>query len=120
MPTIVHFELPSADTDRAKGFWGGLFGWTFAGMDGSFEYFMTQGEEPTGGIFKSDDAGSGPIVYFNTENIDAGLAKIRELGGAADDKQPIPRMGWFARCKDTEGNSFSLFQSDESVPMPAG
>ena len=31
--TIVHFELPSADADRASAFWGGLFGWnigTFA------------------------------------------------------------------------------------------
>ena len=28
---------------------------------------------------------------------------------------PIPHVGWFARCTDTEGNEFSLFQSDESV-----
>ena len=27
-------------------------------------------------------------------------------------------VGWFARCKDTEGNAFSLFQSDESAQMP--
>jgi predicted enzyme related to lactoylglutathione lyase len=120
MPTIVHFELPSADVDRAKGFWSGVFGWTFAGMEGPFEYFMTQGEEPTGAIYKGDDAGSGPVVYFATDDIDATLAKIREAGGSADDKQPIPTVGWFARCKDTEGNSFSLFQGDESVPMPEG
>ena len=118
MPTIVHFELPSADTDRAKGFWSGVFGWTFAGMEGPFEYHMIQGEEPGGAVFPSEDAGTGPVVYFATENIDATLAKIRELGGSADDKQPIPSIGWFARCKDTEGNSFSLFQSDESVPTP--
>jgi predicted enzyme related to lactoylglutathione lyase len=120
MPTIVHFELPSADVDRAKGFWSGVFGWTFAGMEGPFEYFMTQGEEPTGAIYKGDEAGTGPVVYFATEDIDGTLAKIREAGGSADDKQPIPTVGWFARCKDTEGNSFSLFLSDESVPMPEG
>ena len=45
---------------------------------------------------------------------------MRELGGKADDKQPIPGIGWFARCKDSEGNSFSLFQGDESVTMPEG
>jgi predicted enzyme related to lactoylglutathione lyase len=120
MATIVHFELPAADVDRAKSFWSGVFGWTFAGMDGPFEYLMTQGEEPVGAIFKSDEAGGGPIVYFNTDGIDATLAKIRELGGSADEKQPIPTIGWFARCKDTEGNSFSLFESDESVPMSEG
>ena len=36
----------------------------------------------------------------------------------AEDKQPIPSIGWFARCRDTEGNEFSLFQADESVPAP--
>jgi predicted enzyme related to lactoylglutathione lyase len=51
-----------------------------------------------------------------TDDIDATLAKVREAGGSGEEKQPIPQTGWFARCKDTEGNSFSLFQSDESVP----
>ena len=54
-------------------------------------------------------------IYFGTDDIDASLAKVRELGGSADDKQPIPSIGWFARCKDTEGNPFSFFQSDASV-----
>ena len=30
--TIVHFELPSGDADRASGFWGGLFGWQIGGF----------------------------------------------------------------------------------------
>jgi predicted enzyme related to lactoylglutathione lyase len=41
---------------------------------------------------------------------------VRELGGSADEEQPIPAIGWFARCVDTEGNPFSLFQADESAP----
>jgi predicted enzyme related to lactoylglutathione lyase len=28
---------------------------------------------------------------------------------------PVPGYGWFAACKDTEGNAFSLWQSDESA-----
>jgi predicted enzyme related to lactoylglutathione lyase len=40
---------------------------------------------------------------------------VRELGGKADDKSPIPQVGWFAHCADPEGHAFSLFQSDESV-----
>ena len=120
MATIVHFELPAADTDRAKAFWSGVFGWTFAGMTEPFVYLMTEGEEPVGAIYKADrvgeQAGSGPIVYMATDDIDATIAKVRENGGSADDKQPIPQTGWFARCKDTEGNAFSLFQGDQSVP----
>ena len=40
---------------------------------------------------------------------------MRDLGGTADDKMPIPHVGWFARCTDPEGIEFSLFQADESV-----
>src|SRR5262245_41437433 len=61
MATIVHFELPSADVDRAKAFWSGVFGWTFGGMTEPFVYLMTEGEEPVGAIYQDDDqAGKGP------------------------------------------------------------
>jgi uncharacterized protein len=112
---LVHFELPARDSSRARDFWGGLFGWSFSdpGMPG-VEYWMVRtGEDQGGAIFPGDQ--SGPIVYFDTDDIDASLAKARELGGRAEDKQPIPGVGWFARLTDTEGNEFSLFQRDESV-----
>jgi predicted enzyme related to lactoylglutathione lyase len=124
MATIVHFELPSADPDRARAFWSGVFGWTFSGMTEPFVYLMTEGEQPVGAIYQADrvgeGAGTGPIVYMATDDIDATIARIRDNGGSADDKQPIPQTGWFARCKDTEGNAFSLFQRDESAPGDFG
>jgi predicted enzyme related to lactoylglutathione lyase len=27
-------------------------------------------------------------------------------------------MGWFAICKDTEGNEFGLWQTDPGAPAP--
>ena len=33
----------------------------------------------------------------------------------AADKQPLPTHGWFAACVDTEGNNFSLWQSDPNA-----
>jgi predicted enzyme related to lactoylglutathione lyase len=115
---LVHFELPAEDAGRAKEFWKSLFGWKFREWSGPVEYHMLEGMEPGGAIYPSDEPGTGPIVYFGTSDIDASIARARELGGSAEDKQPIPTIGWFARCRDTEGNAFSLFQSDESVPAP--
>jgi uncharacterized protein len=115
--TIVHFELPSADADRAAGFWGGLFGWDIgaSSMDG-FEYRMFQtGENQGGAVMGSERPGSGLVVYFETDDIDASVARVRELGGRADDKRAVPTHGWFASCSDTEGNSFCLWQSDENA-----
>jgi predicted enzyme related to lactoylglutathione lyase len=116
---LVHIELLASDADRAQRFYSELFGWQFAdsGMEG-IDYRMFQGE-PGGAVYPGENAGQGPIVYFETDDIDAEVAKARELGGQADDKQPIPGVGWFAGCKDPDGNSFSFFQSDESVPPPS-
>jgi uncharacterized protein len=117
---LVHFELAAKDSNRALTFWKSLFGWKFRAWDGPVEYHMLDGNEPGGALYPDENAaGSGPIVYFGTSDIDASIARARELGGSAEDKQPIPGIGWFARCADTEGNAFSLFQADDSVPPPS-
>ena len=115
---LVPFELPAQDAGRAREFWGSLFGWKFESWDGPVEYHMLSGNEPGGAVYPAQAGEQGPVGYFGTSDIDAAVAKARELGGSAEDKQPIPGIGWFARCVDTEGNPFSLFQSDESVPAP--
>jgi predicted enzyme related to lactoylglutathione lyase len=120
---LVHFEIKTKDIDRGVGFWSGVFGWQFGDsvMPG-MEYRMTQTIPDTqgGAIYPADDAGGALTIYFDTDDIDATIGKIRELGGSADDKQPIPGVGWFTGAKDPDGNEFSVFQSDESVPAPQG
>jgi len=112
---IVHIELPANDADRAQRFYEGIFGWQFAesGMEG-IDYRMFQGE-PGGAVYPHENAGQGPIVYFETDDIDSELAKVRDLGGSTEDKMPVPQMGWFAACKDSEGNAFSLWQTDSNA-----
>ena len=114
---LVHFELPAQDANRAKSFWSGVFGWDFGDSAmPDMEYYMVQtGPDQGGAVYPQQEGEQGPIVYFDTDDIDASIAKVRENGGNADDKQPIPHVGWFASCTDTEGNSFSLYQSDESA-----
>ena len=117
--TLVHFELPAEDADRAQKFYEAVFGWRFRHAPAPMDYRMTeQGVQPTGAIYPSQSGERGPIVYFDTDDIDATSAQIRERGGQADEKQPIPGMGWFARAQDPEGNSISLYQADDSVPAP--
>lgn len=50
----------------------------------------------------------------------AAREKARELGGSAEEKQPVPGMDWFAHATDSEGNKFSFWQPDDSAPMPQG
>ncbi|HEY6058373.1 MAG TPA: VOC family protein [Candidatus Limnocylindrales bacterium] len=115
---VVHVEFPTQDIDRAQKFWAAVGGWSLqdSGMPG-VDYRMFQEDDQGGGLMAAEGR-SGLVVYYGSDDIDADVAKVRELGGEAEDKRPIPGVGWFAGCKDTEGNAFSLFQSDESVPAP--
>jgi predicted enzyme related to lactoylglutathione lyase len=114
---LVHFEIRAHDADRAQGFWSGLFGWEIAdsGMPGMEYRVFRTGEADGGGLYADPDGVGHLEVYFDTDDIDASLATVRGLGGEAGEKTPIPHVGWFAACKDSEGNAFSLFQSDESA-----
>jgi predicted enzyme related to lactoylglutathione lyase len=113
---VVHYEISASDVDRAKGFWEGVFGWSFGDSvmpDG--DYRMAQVTERSGAAVSSYGEPGHPTVYLDVEDIEASIAKVRELGGEAADKQPVPTHGWFSACKDTEGNEFSLWQGDPSA-----
>ncbi|HEX4109560.1 MAG TPA: VOC family protein [Solirubrobacteraceae bacterium] len=113
---IVHVEIPADDTAQGRAFWGSLFGLQFQGFPGPFEYHTTQISEHTGGAITDMEPGKhGLRVYFDVDDINAGAARVRELGGEANEPGPIPGMGWFAVCQDPHGNDFGLWQNDPSA-----
>jgi len=112
---LVHVEISAADVDRAQGFWSGVFGWEISpsGMPGMDYRLFRTGEDQGGGLMAGEPGSL--TVYFDTDEIEATIEKVRSGGGESTDKQPIPGVGWFANCKDTEGNAFNLYQSDEGA-----
>ena len=43
--------------------------------------------------------------------MDKSVAKVVKLGGKiAMGKTPVPEMGYFTVCEDTEGNAFALWE----------
>jgi predicted enzyme related to lactoylglutathione lyase len=114
---IVHFELLVKDADRAQAFWSGLFGWSFQpSPTPEMDYRMAQVDEKSGAaIFQAEKPKEHPNVYLATDDIDASIAKVRELGGEAENKGPVPGFGWFSACKDTEGIEFHLWQGDSAA-----
>jgi uncharacterized protein len=119
---LVHFEIPAKDVQRGIGFYSGLFDWDFQAYPGPFEYHMTRTSDDQGGAVH--DAESGPIPgifpYFDVDDIRAAGARVSELGGQAEEPGPVPQMGWYCRCQDTEGNHFGLWQNDPDAPAPEG
>jgi uncharacterized protein len=113
---VVHVEFPAQDADRAQGFYEGLFGWQFSQPMPEMDYRMSDlGEGQGAAVFPSDSGANGLKVYFGVDDIESALGQVKELGGQAEDKAPVPGMGWFAACKDPEGNDFSLWQSDSAA-----
>jgi predicted enzyme related to lactoylglutathione lyase len=117
---IVHIEIPADDTARGREFWGSLFGWQFEAAPGAPDYYMTRLGDQQGAAVTSMEPGKrGTRAYFDVDDINTGAAKVKELGGDADDPQPVPGMGWFSTCRDPNGNEFGLWQNDPSAQAPA-
>ena len=109
---IVHVEISSVDLEASGRFYSELFGWKIQHMP-EFNYTTFQAEGGPGGGFNpiSDTNPAGTvIVYVDSEDIDAGLAKAESLGATTIvPKTEIPQTGWFAFFKDPSGNTIGLY-----------
>ena len=118
---IVHFEIPADDTAKGREFWGSLFGWKFEEFPGPSEYHMTRISDRSGVAITNMEPGKrGTRAYFDVDDINAGVARVNELGGQAGQAMPVPGMGWFSTCTDPHGNEFGLWQNDTSAPDVSG
>jgi uncharacterized protein len=131
MPTIVHFEIPADDVERAKKFYSDLFGWKiekWPGMDSGnssspdMEYWMitTTDEKGNkalgGGMMKRKMPQQPNINYIDVKSVDEYASKVEKIGGkVVVSKMAVPGMGYFAVCLDTENNAFAIWESSESA-----
>jgi predicted enzyme related to lactoylglutathione lyase len=54
--------------------------------------------------------------YIDIPSVDEYEAKIKELGGSVlASKAPVPGMGYFALCMDTEGNVFGIWEENKEA-----
>ena len=115
----VHFEIPATDTAKGRAFWSGMFGWEFESFPGPVEYHTTRVTDESGAAVYNNPEGNadGIRVYFDVDDINAGIARVKELGGQASDAMPVPTMGWFSTCTDVSGNEFGLWQTDPNAAM---
>jgi predicted enzyme related to lactoylglutathione lyase len=120
-PTIVHFDIPADDVERAKKFYGELFGWTFEKSPGPMEYWLIsasqkKGGEAVGGMMPRQQPQQPITVYFDVPSVDESTAKIQKLGGKVIiPRMAVPGMGYFAWCLDTESSVFAVWETDQSA-----
>lgn len=128
MGKVVHFEIPADDVDRAKDFYGAVFGWQLQTMQmdgGDYTIAMTtpvdeRTQMPTdpgainGGLFRrSADAPSTPVITIDVGAIDDALQEVEAHGGSTVmPRTAIPGMGAFAYFTDPEGNVLGLWETE--------
>ena len=117
MRPIVHVEIPSGDNDAQKAFYGSLLGWqaTDVPMGPDFSYTMFDLGNNMGAALSElgDDIKPGDVIlYFHSDDLDADIARVGELGGEVLlPRQDIPGFGSLGIFKDPTGNRVAFWQS---------
>ena len=125
MNRVVHFEIPADDMDRAKKFYGEVFGWQIMPYDNDTVMVATtesseqmQPKEVgaiNGDISKRSEDFKHPTVVIDVESIEEHGKKIEAAGGKSlGPKQEIPNMGFYAYFQDPEGNVLGLWETPKA------
>jgi predicted enzyme related to lactoylglutathione lyase len=121
MSRVIHFEIPATEPDRAAAFYGKAFGWKFDKWPGPMEYWMVvtgkEGEPGiNGGMMKKPGSIASTTNTIGVDSVDSAIAAVLKAGGKnIMPKTPIPTVGYFAYCEDTEGNVFGVMQADPNA-----
>jgi predicted enzyme related to lactoylglutathione lyase len=121
MSRVIHFEIPAAEPDRAAAFYGKAFGWKFDKWPGPMEYWMVvtgKDGEPgiNGGMMRKPGGITSTTNTIGVASVDDAIAAVLKAGGKnIMPKTPIPTVGYFAYCEDTEGNVFGVMQADPNA-----
>ncbi len=99
---LGYFTLKVGDLERAKSFYGALFGWRIA-----------HGGHVENTAFPLGLSAGGPadaaFAYFRVEEIEVMARRVEDLGGAVRERHAYP-SGANAICADDQGTVFSLWQ----------
>jgi predicted enzyme related to lactoylglutathione lyase len=105
-------ELIDRDLDGSTKFYGAVFGFDFQDLPDAPYKLAKLGDVVVAGI--SGTGGELPphwLTYFMHDDVDAGFAKARELGGELVGEIKDSPFGRYARVQDPQGGVFGLISS---------
>jgi predicted enzyme related to lactoylglutathione lyase len=119
-----YFEIQADDINRARAFYGEVFGWKFVKAEAlPIEYWRIETQGPRGGLLKRPAKTPPPehgtnayVCSMEVSDFDQTGANIARLGGrVALPKFPVPGVCWQGYFLDPEGNTFGIFQPDDAA-----
>lgn len=121
--SVVHFEVPYDDAERATSFYRDVFGWTITPMPEMDYTSVSTGPvtdqgmpaEPGyigGGMFQREGDLDRPVITLNVDSIDEASSTITAHGGSlVGEKLTVGAMGFAAYFRDSEGNLMGLWEN---------
>ena len=109
---LVWNELQSPDLDASGAFYGELFGWDVQDAPGMTpRYLSIKNAGANNGGMREPAPGTPPswLVYFGIDDIDAGIARVQELGGVSISGAVDIGIAKFAVVQDPQGAVFALY-----------
>ncbi len=121
---FVWRELMTPDVEKAKAFYGELFGWSYEDAPmGDFVYTLIKaGEKAVGGMMPMQGSEHPPhwMSYASVPDVDASASAARAHGGQVPvGPMDVPNVGRFAVIGDPDGAYVTVFRSAMGDP-PAG
>jgi hypothetical protein len=136
MCSVVHFEMPYKDRERAARFYAAAFGWTHQFLGPEMGDYMLVSTAPAGarpqvppeaalgsingGLypFKADFPMQHPSLVIAVDNIRAAMQRVTKAGGAVlGEPMTIPGVGEYVVFRDTEGNHNSMLNPSMEPPV---
>ncbi|MEU6661441.1 VOC family protein [Streptomyces sp. NPDC046821] len=110
-------DLSTPDTDAARLFYEGLFGWRSEVVPdsraGGYGMFRGPGDALVGGVgvLRDPKQPAAWLPYFQSSGIDAVVARVKGNGGSvAAGPTDVMEQGQLAVCQDPSGAAFGLWQ----------
>jgi uncharacterized protein len=108
-------QLNTSDTSAAGEFYSSLFGWEVRGVDapGPPYYGIYNDGALNAGMMGLPEGSPGPphwLVYFGSEDLDAAVERIGELGGRTLVEPMEVPGGRIAVAQDPQGGTFALVE----------
>lgn len=111
--SLFYFTMPGPDVERSARFYRGLFDWELHRGDAGYHVANTY---PPMGLASNPSVD--PEVWIEVADIDEAVAKVRELGGTAEEPFRYD-SGWSSVCTDSQGVRFNLTVPRAGYRQPA-
>lgn len=109
---VCWFDIPVTDVEKAKAFYGELFGWKFAPHDENYTMIQV-GEEMIGGLRPAQGPAApsdAPAVYITVDKLDDGIKRAKDLGAELiGEKVPTGEEGVFQLFQDEDKNLMAMW-----------